>query len=949
MSDAAKTITDLLDEADQTPYGAPERALLDQAIALAEEAGHEELAYAARMRLVTSAKMTGDTDGMLAAFAWCLGKFDSDPVRFPSELTGAADSWDLLWYFKWMASTVTGSLQFSSTQLEAVLADMDRRYTEAGVGRSGAVQSLFSSSVETGRLADAERFRLELEALPRDEYSHCEACARSEFADYQQTIGDDAAAVALFDEIQEQQLSCGEEPEGNEADSLLPLLRLGRGEDAAAAHMRGYRAARGNPDNIAMIARHWVFCAVTGNEARGLALLERHIRDLMVDPMNDRQKFAGSCAAAVLLDAVTRAGQGSTPVRHSDDPALAPLLGDHAGPWTAADLAATFWAAADRLAAAFDARNGNDFHARQVARSRALADERYDVPLESSTYTPVVAAEVATNEPTTAEDWLRRAGERAATGDHDGVMDAVERALAAGGREVAADAYRVAVQALVARHQHEQAANTLADRGKALRELGRDDYADVEDQVGLALYGTATAADLPAFDAAIEDARARAGRDVLADLLATRADVLGTEERVDEALRDAQEAAALLVPVAEPTIAERQLRNHAVLHRTFLLMMAQRFEEATGSIDDLLRDAGIGRQTRQVGLRMKAQALATRGRLDEALQAAEEALFLQVAIGGARLVLNAAGLSAQLLSDLGRDAEAAARMRFALRQAESAGGHRRLRREVPARAVPDLVGSGRRGDRSDRRGLPRRVRVRGAAGRARRDHAGPGRRGPARQPAGRRLRRVPAGARARRRGRAPAAADGPGDAAGADAGAVPRRRGHRGDRRRAGAGSRRRGRPVGAADAQRARAGQGEPGRRVGHRGLRRGDRRGERRGRGVARGRRHRLQGARARRCGAPRRGGPVRLGGGGRVRRERRRERGREQRVPGRSDPARPGSRGRGARLLHLGHRAGRGARPGRAPDRTAGGIPRGTGPERVIHRCRGGRPSRHHLCPH
>ncbi|MGW5646870.1 hypothetical protein ACWEV3_37660 [Saccharopolyspora sp. NPDC003752] len=673
MSDAAKTITDLLDEADRTPYGAPERALLDQAIALSEEAGHEELAYAARMRLVTSAKMTGDTDGMLAAFAWCLGKFDSDPVRFPSELTGAADSWDLLWYFKWMASTVTGSLQFSSAQLEAVLADMDRRYTEAGVGRSGVVQSLFSSSVETGRLEDAERFRLELEALPRDEYSHCEACARSEFADYQQTIGDDAAAVALFDEIQEQQLSCGEEPEGNEADSLLPLLRLGRGEDAAAAHMRGYRAARGNPDNIAMIARHWVFCAVTGNEARGLALLERHIRDLVVDPMNDRQKFAGSCAAAVLLDAVTRAGQGSTPVRHSDDPALAPLLGDHAGPWTAADLAATFWAAADRLAAAFDVRNGNDFHTRQVAWSRALADERYDVPLESSTYTPVVAAEVTTTEPATAEDWLRRAGERAATGDHDGVMDAVERALTAGGRAIAADAYRVAVQALVARDRHEQAANALADRGKALRELGRDDYADVEDQIGLALYGTATAADLPAFDAAIEDARARAGRDVLADLLATRADVLGTEDRVDEALRDAQEAAALLVPVAEPTIAERQLRNHAVLHRSFLLMMSQRFEEAVGSIDDLLQDAGIGRQTRQVGLRMKAQALATRGLLDEALQAAEEALSLQVAIGGARLVLNAAGLSAQLLSDLGRDAEAAARMRFALRQAESAG------------------------------------------------------------------------------------------------------------------------------------------------------------------------------------------------------------------------------------------------------------------------------------
>ena len=89
------TILELFTQIDALPFGAAERSLIDQAIAVADEAGEDALAYEARLRLTASAKMTGDTDAMLASFGWCLGKHDSDPARFPLKV----GELDLLWQF----------------------------------------------------------------------------------------------------------------------------------------------------------------------------------------------------------------------------------------------------------------------------------------------------------------------------------------------------------------------------------------------------------------------------------------------------------------------------------------------------------------------------------------------------------------------------------------------------------------------------------------------------------------------------------------------------------------------------------------------------------------------------------------------------------------------------------------------------------------------------------
>jgi hypothetical protein len=119
--------------------------------------------------------MAGDTDLMLTSFAWCLAHHDADPERFPAVLEPAGD---LLWQYKWMAGAVQLP-EFAAAQIAAVLDDMHEHYRRAGVGESGVLMARFEDAWSAGRVEEATALQRTLEATPRDDYSHCDACAAS--------------------------------------------------------------------------------------------------------------------------------------------------------------------------------------------------------------------------------------------------------------------------------------------------------------------------------------------------------------------------------------------------------------------------------------------------------------------------------------------------------------------------------------------------------------------------------------------------------------------------------------------------------------------------------------------------------------------------------------------------------------------------------------------------
>ncbi|MFB6610748.1 hypothetical protein ACFCVO_10535 [Agromyces sp. NPDC056379] len=678
MSEAIR-IDELLEQVDQTPFGPEERALIDEAIAIAVESGDEFSEYRARMRLASSANMTGDTDALLSSFAWCLGKHDADAARFPAKPDDNAT--DLLWQYKWMAGTLSASPAFPAADIRAVLDDMQSRYERAGVGQSGVATARFGAAFANGWLDEAAAAYRVLTTTERDDYSHCDACVRSESAAYLAATGREDEAIALYEEIVEGGFSCGEEPEHALSDALLPYLRAGRLERAKSFHLRSYRDARGNADNIGIIANHLIFCAITGNEARGLAMLERHIAWIAHDRLNQRAQFSALAAAGLLLDTVIDAGYGDTVVRGADAVELEPFFGPHDGRWTVADLSPVAWAAAAAIGAEFDRRNGNRHLADRLEATRALRTERYDVPITGETFAP--PAHAASADPVDVAGWLDRARELAVLGEIDAALAAADRGLAKPDTEPAhdhgtpeaaavndrrAELIGIRLAALVAAQRLDEAAQVLPERIAAVRATGDDALADALTRQGLLLTGAATAADLPELEQEL-GAALQSGADDLAARIALRIASIRAEAGDAESAGTAADTAVAVLDRA--TAPDPSLAGAAFQLAAFLAAQDGDASSALSLLDRAVA-AEPTRVRRAESHRLRARLLAGGADLEAALAAAESALEFDLAADARMRVVEDCQLSAAILDDLARPDDAVARLRLAVQHAELA-------------------------------------------------------------------------------------------------------------------------------------------------------------------------------------------------------------------------------------------------------------------------------------
>jgi len=653
-------IQELFAEIDGMAFGVEERARVDEAIALAIDIGDEELEYRARIRQSASANMLGDTETLLLSFAWCLAKHDEDPVRFPDEI--GHDGAGLMWQFKWIASTLAASPIFDTADIDAALVDMEKHYRAAGIGMSGVITSQFSAAWQLGDLERAEKLRATLEATPRDDFSHCDACVRSDLIGFLAELGREDEAIALVDELIAGDYQCGDEPEHALSRALLPLLRAGRLEDAQNAHVRSYVMASDNPDNLGIIANHLIFCTVTGNEARGLAMLETHLSWFAHDQLNASGQFAGLVAVGVLLDAITAAGFGTQVVRGADARDLTPLFGEHEGAWTAEELAAAAWNAAHRIGEQFDQRADNSYHAGLIRKAKELAHERYPLSLSSETLglpAPAVAP------PTDAAGWLLRAKELTAIGWFPDALPAARRAIELTSGKDHTAALSALITALVATGDLAAAEVALAERIPALREHGDDAQASLEELLGLAVFGRAEAGDFDALRVAVEVSGELAPAQV-ADL---ELSLLGLLLRTDEPdLGTAHTLASSAFAHAEASDSNLARANAL---RYLAGISASMGENETGieHVHAIIAQAP-NRGVAAHAFTLRARILGGMGRFDEGARSADEASQCAHEIEALGPLHDTTVLAGRLYGEAGMFVDSASRFRLAVRYAE---------------------------------------------------------------------------------------------------------------------------------------------------------------------------------------------------------------------------------------------------------------------------------------
>ncbi|HEV7899545.1 MAG TPA: hypothetical protein VGP31_17060 [Planosporangium sp.] len=354
MSYTEEDLRHLLAEAHGMPCGAGQIALVEQVIQRADAAGLDRLRFLARMAATRAYTYGGEPAKAFVTFSWCLGEYDRNPAA-----GDRGDERQLLWHFKYVINALTMFPEVPLDRAYAVVDDMQRRYLAGGHSLHAVYRQRWGIAHHVGDAA-AEEWYARWNAAPRDENSDCAGCDPGAKALHLVQHGRDEDAVALATPVLAGQLSCREQPQSILTDLLLPYLRTGRLTEAADAHRRAYRLMRGSLSDFGYLADHLMFCAWTGNEARGLEIVQRHLGWLDRSPSPwATMRFAA--AAARVLDGLAAAGHGNLTVHQ-------PAAGDReAADVPVPDLASRLADRARELAARFDARNGTTWQGQQVA------------------------------------------------------------------------------------------------------------------------------------------------------------------------------------------------------------------------------------------------------------------------------------------------------------------------------------------------------------------------------------------------------------------------------------------------------------------------------------------------------------------------------------------------------------------------------------------------------
>ncbi|MEU5938986.1 hypothetical protein ABZ807_07305 [Micromonospora sp. NPDC047548] len=358
----------VLHEAHNMPYGAGQTAALEQLIRRADAGDDRHLAFAARMQATTSYVYGGEPAKSFVTFSWCLAEFDRDPQphhqRFAHQLR---------WHFKYMISAMLKFPELPLDRTYAVLDDMERRYRDTGHSLQAVHKHRYLVASHLGGHDEAAEWYRRWMTTPRDALSDCAGCDPTTQVHHLCEVGRHDEAVALAEPVLAGRLSCTEQPQAILTALLPAYLGTGRGEAARAAHREAYRRLRSNLSDLWEIADHVEFCTMTGNDARALELVERHLDWL------DR---APTPAAAMHFAAAAAAALGQVP---GELTVHRRAFGDRpAGEVPVGPLAAELTDTATALAARFDARNGTAYQSEVVARRLAAQPAGEHLPLSAS-------------------------------------------------------------------------------------------------------------------------------------------------------------------------------------------------------------------------------------------------------------------------------------------------------------------------------------------------------------------------------------------------------------------------------------------------------------------------------------------------------------------------------------------------------------------------------------
>lgn len=354
-------VDDLLYQADWLPDGVSKLALVEEAVRIADLLGDIDLQYRARYELATTAVLGGIPERGLVAHTWMSAAFDKYPGRFSAE--------DFMWHYKRTASVLDEFPQISREKIGQVFDDMLRRYTHEGMSLRGYYSRRLHSAHNMGQ--DWRAYAAQWRSARADGNEDCAACERDTGVNLLLWEDKLDEAIKFAKPLLSGRLSCHSVPHRTLARIMLKLWAAGDHAQALELHRRGYAMIRGEANKLDLIGNHLELLGRAGMHTEGMRMFERHARwlDANTSPWDHMAFWRG---ARVTL-AATRELSRTQSRRMRLPESLECWRKD--GTYVLTELLTWVDTKLDGLAAAFDDRNGNDFHTRTLAELRAIVPQ----------------------------------------------------------------------------------------------------------------------------------------------------------------------------------------------------------------------------------------------------------------------------------------------------------------------------------------------------------------------------------------------------------------------------------------------------------------------------------------------------------------------------------------------------------------------------------------------
>ena len=349
--------------ANETGYSPEKVAILEEAARLADRYGSLDEQFDTRMKLISAAVFSGMSEKALVVFAWCLGTFDANPELY----NNSTHEYDLMWTYKWIVSSSTGFHQISLEKINELLIDFERRC-------QSATKRVFHSlrvrtAAETGDGTSLSKFWKRYQTSDRGHLSDCHACEVHDESRYLEQMGLLEESIAMAEQLFQRELSCNSKPDETYGNTLRPLMFLGREDDAAMYHKRGYSLIRRNLDCLRQVGRHIEYLARTKNDVQGIRAISEHIPTEM-QSNNPMSKFMILKSCYAFIDSLLRRDIKTVKVLIPD---TLPIYRED-GVYATEDLSNLFRKQSEDLAEVFNQRNGNDYFSDIVKLALAFAN-----------------------------------------------------------------------------------------------------------------------------------------------------------------------------------------------------------------------------------------------------------------------------------------------------------------------------------------------------------------------------------------------------------------------------------------------------------------------------------------------------------------------------------------------------------------------------------------------